>query len=353
MHGTVDTDDARWEAVVNRDRGADGSFLYSVRTTGVYCRPSCPSRLARRENVAFHRSPQAARRAGFRPCKRCRPDEPSATRQQAMKVAEACRLIEQSDRMPDLKTVAAAAELSPSHFHRLFKSFTGVTPKTYAMAHRLGRVRDGLATKRTVTEAIHESGFASSGRFYEASTGALGMTPSTLRKGGADTAIRFAVGDCSLGSILVAASDKGICAVQLGDDPERLVQELRDRFPRAELIGGDESFDRLVADVVGLVERPVPACDLQLDLRGTAFQLRVWQALRTIPVGSTASYAEIAGRLGMPRATRAVAQACAANPVAVAVACHRVIRSDGELGGYRWGVARKRALLDREAAGPG
>lgn len=347
---TTDTDDARWVAVVNRDHGSDGAFLYSVRTTGVYCRPSCSSRLARRENVSFHPSAAAARRAGFRPCKRCRPDEPPAARQQAMKVAAACRLIEQSDPAPDLGTVAASVELSPSHFHRLFKAFTGVTPKAYAIAHRNGRVRAGLATKRSVTEVIHEAGFTSSGRFYADSTRTLGMTPTRFREGGVDTTIRFAVGDCLLGSILVAATDKGICTIQLGEDPGLLVHQLQDRFPRADLIGGDEAFDRLVAAVVGMVERPVPAPDLQLDVRGTVFQLRVWQALREIPVGSTASYSEIARRLGKPGASRAVAQACAANPAAVAIPCHRVVRSDGGIGGYRWGVERKRTLLAQESA---
>ncbi len=341
-------DDARWAAVLKRDHAADGQFFYSVRTTGVYCRPSCASRTARRENVSFHATAAQAQGAGFRPCKRCKPDQASLSEQHSAKIAQACRLIEVAQEMLSLKSLAQAAGMSPYHFHRLFKSITGVTPRAYATAHRNQRVRQELLNSGTVTDAIYEAGFNSNGRFYSTSTQLLGMTPTQFRKGGTDTVIRFAVGECSLGTIVVAATDKGICAILLGDDPEVLVRDLQDRFTRAQFIGGDKDFEHWVAQVVGLVEAPAKGLDLQLDVRGTAFQQRVWQALREIPVGSTASYSEIAQRLGTPKAVRAVAQACAANAIAVAIPCHRVVRSDGGLSGYRWGVERKRALLERE-----
>ncbi len=344
------TDDERWDAVKRRDRDADGAFYYSVRTTGVYCRPSCAARLARRENVRFHPSSAAAERAGFRACKRCRPNEAPPAARQAEAIAKACRLIEQAEEMPDLDTLAATAGLSRFHFHRVFKTLTGVTPKAYAAAHRGRRVRDELAHSRTVTDAIYGAGFNSNGRFYAASPGLLGMTPTAYRAGGSGAAIRFAVGECWLGSILVAATDKGVCAILLGDDPEALLRDLQDRFPKARLIGGDKAFEKLVAKVVGFVQQPGRGADLPLDVRGTAFQQRVWRALREIPAGSTATYSEIAARIGRPKAVRAVAQACASNAIAVAIPCHRVVRTDGSLSGYRWGVERKRKLLAREAA---
>jgi AraC family transcriptional regulator, regulatory protein of adaptative response / methylated-DNA-[protein]-cysteine methyltransferase len=344
------TDEARWEAVRRRDRAADGAFYYSVRTTGVYCRPSCGARLPRRENVAFHASPAAAEKAGFRPCRRCRPTEAALAERQAAAVAKACRLIERSDELPSLAALAKAAGMSRFHFHRVFKSATGVTPKAYADAYRANRVRDALGHSGSVTAAIYDAGFNSSGRFYAASSDMLGMRPRDFRAGGTGAAIRFAVGQCSLGAILVATTDKGVCAITLGDDPDALVRDLQDRFPKARLIGGDEDFEKLVAKVVGFVEAPAQGLDLPLDLRGTAFQQRVWQALRKIPVGKTTTYSELAKRIGRPEAVRAVAAACAANAVAVAIPCHRVVRLDGNLAGYRWGVARKRALLDKEAA---
>jgi AraC family transcriptional regulator of adaptative response/methylated-DNA-[protein]-cysteine methyltransferase len=342
-------DGDRWAAVQRRDPGADGSFYYSVRTTGVYCRPSCPARLARRENVGFHASCEEAERAGFRPCRRCRPNEAGLAGRRAAAVAKACRLIETADETPSLAALAESAGMSRFHFHRVFKSATGVTPKAYAAAHRAGRVREELPRSHTVTEAIYGAGFNSSGRFYATSTQVLGMTPTRFRAGGRGASIRFAVGECSLGSILVAATGKGVCAILLGDGPEALVDDLQDRFPEAKLIGGDRDFEQWVAKVVGFVEAPALGLDLPLDVRGTAFQQRVWQALRTIPPGSTATYSEIARRIGAPRAVRAVAQACASNAIAVAIPCHRVVRTDGSLSGYRWGVERKRALLDREA----
>jgi AraC family transcriptional regulator of adaptative response/methylated-DNA-[protein]-cysteine methyltransferase len=343
------SDDERWAAVVRRDRRADGIFYYSVRTTGVYCRPGCAAREARRENVRFHATRQAAKAAGFRPCKRCRPDEPALAARHAVAVARACRLIETAEEMPNLDALAEAAGMSRFHFHRIFTTTTGVTPKAYATAHRARRVRDELSRSDTVTDAIYGAGFNSNGRFYATSSKVLGMTPTDFRSGGAGASIRFAVGECSLGSILVAATGKGVCAILLGDEPEPLVRGLQDRFPRARLLGGDQGFEHLVAAVVGFVESPARGLDLPLDVRGTAFQQRVWQALREIPAGSTASYASIAERIGAPRAVRAVGHACAANPLAVAIPCHRVVRTDGALAGYRWGVERKRALLAREA----
>ncbi len=342
--------DPRWAALAARSATADGTFFYSVRTTGVYCRPSCGARLPRPENVRFHATREEAERAGFRPCKRCRPDRPSLAEQHAATVTEICRLIETSSRVPALDALAARAGMSPFHFHRVFKAVTGLTPRAYAAAHRGERVRRELGKAPTVTAAIYDSGYSSNGRFYGESEQMLGMTPTEYRAGGARAEIRFAVGECSLGSILVARSERGVCAIFLGDDPDALTRELQDRFPRATLIGADPAFEDVVAKVVGLIEAPGTGVDLPLDVRGTAFQQRVWRALREIPAGSTASYREIARWIGAPRAVRAVAHACAVNPVAVAIPCHRVVRSDGGLAGYRWGVERKRELLEREAA---
>jgi AraC family transcriptional regulator of adaptative response/methylated-DNA-[protein]-cysteine methyltransferase len=350
IHALRTASDPRWAAVVAHDAAADGQFFYSVKSTGVYCRPSCGARRPRPENVAFHATAADAERAGFRPCKRCRPDQPARNEQQAAKVAEVCRFIQNADETPTLNALAERAGLSSFHLHRLFKEVTGLTPKAYAAAHRNRRVREALARSETVTDAIYDAGYNSNGRFYERSNEVLGMTPTRFRAGGADTDIRFAIGQCALGAILVAQSALGVCAIALGDDPDALARELQDRFPQARLIGGDPAFEQLVARVVGFVEAPGVGLDLPLDVRGTAFQQRVWQALREIPPGSTASYAEIAERIGSPKSVRAVAQACGANALAVAIPCHRVVRSDGALSGYRWGVERKSALLKREAS---
>ena len=342
-------DDPRWARIVARDKTADGHLWYSVYTTGVYCRPSCPSRTANPQNVLLHDTLESAKATGFRPCKRCNPDGPSIECENAALVARACRIIEESEEEPSLEVLAAVVGRSPTYFHRLFKAATGVTPKDYATAHRAAKVRQGLASGGSVTEAIYDAGFNSSGRFYEKSTGMLGMTPSQYRAGGANEEIKFAVGQTSLGAILVASSKKGVAAILIGDDPDKLVRNLQDRFRRAHLVGADRDYEALVARVVGFVEAPRIGLDLPLDIRGTAFQRRVWQALQEIPVGATVSYAEIAQRIGAPTAVRAVAGACAANHLAVAIPCHRVVRSDGSLSGYAWGVERKRVLLDREA----
>ena len=343
-------DDPRWARIVTRDKTADGHLWYSVSTTGVYCRPSCPSRTANPENVQLHDTLEGAKATGFRPCRRCNPDGPSIEAENAALVAKACQIIEQSEEEPSLEDLADAIGRSPSYFHRLFKAATGLTPKDYAAAHRAKKVRQELASGHTVTEAIYGAGFNSSGRFYEKSTDMLGMTPSQYRAGGSNEEIKFAVGQTTLGAILVASSRKGVASILLGDDPDELVRNLQDRFPKARLIGADRDYEALVARVVGFVEAPTIGLNLPLDVRGTAFQQRVWQVLQEIPVGETVSYAEIARRIESPKAVRAVADACAANNLAVAIPCHRVVRNDGLLSGYAWGVERKRALLDREAS---
>jgi AraC family transcriptional regulator of adaptative response/methylated-DNA-[protein]-cysteine methyltransferase len=351
------SDDARWAAVCARAPDADGRFWYSVRSTGVYCRPSCPSRRPQRANVAFHASCAQAEAAGFRPCLRCRPLGPSLGERQVQAVALACGLIDAAfdaaEAVPDLARLAEACGMSRFHFHRVFKARTGITPKAYADARRAGRLQGALREAASVTAAAYDAGFSSSGRFYAATPGLLGMAPRRWRAGGAGESIRFAVAQCSLGALLVASTGKGICCILLGDDPEGLVRDLQDRFSKAELVGAESGFERTVAQVVAFVEAPRIGLDLPLDVRGTAFQQRVWQALRQIPPGQTVGYAELAARLGLAQGARAVAGACAANPVAVAIPCHRVVRNDGALAGYRWGIERKRTLLAREAGQPG
>lgn len=341
----------RWDALRRRDPAADGHFLYSVSTTGVYCHPSCKARPARPENVSFHRARADAEGAGFRACKRCRPDLPPRSEREAALVAQACRDIDAAAaEPPTLRALAAAAGRSPHHFHRLFRRITGITPAAYAAARRQSRLQTGLAEGDGVTTAMYAAGFNSSGRFYEAADAMLGMTPTAFRKGGVGEVVRHATGRCSLGCVLVAAGSRGVCAILLGDDPATLEADLRERFPHAEHLAADPALARALAEVVRLVDDPAGAgaLSLPLDIRGTAFQRRVWEALRAIPAGRTASYAEVAARIGAPRAVRAVATACAANRLAVAIPCHRVVASDGGLAGYRWGIERKRRLLERE-----
>jgi AraC family transcriptional regulator, regulatory protein of adaptative response / methylated-DNA-[protein]-cysteine methyltransferase len=340
--------DPRWAIVQARDKTQDYKFYYSVSTTGVYCKPSCASRLARPENVAFYDNLEAAEHAGFRPCKRCKPNQPDLAETQAKMVTEICRLIEGSEQTINLKTLANKTKLSVYHFHRLFKALTGLTPKAYSVAHQAKKVRHELNKNTTVTEAIFEAGYNSNSRFYEKSTQLLGMTPSNYKAGGANTTIRFAIGECSLGTILVASSGRGVCAIFLGESPKKLVQDLQDTFPQAQLIGADRDYEALIAKVIGFVEAPSLGLDLPLDVRGTAFQQRVWQTLQKVPAGTTVSYTDIAQLIGSPKAVRAVASACAANKIAVAIPCHRVVRNDGALSGYRWGVERKRMLLELE-----
>lgn len=327
--------DARWDKVVARDAASDGTFVYAVRTTGVYCKPSCGARLARPENVEFYSTTESARRAGFRACKRCKPDDVVNTAEQ---VAAMCREIESSESLP--KWSAASK--------REFEKVTGLTPRAYSEAHRDGRVREALRSSASVTDAIYEAGFESSGRFYEGSGARLGMTPSEYREGGKSTEIQFATAQCSLGVVIVGQTGRGVCFIAMGDDHSALRRQLAAQFPKAQLIAGDAKFARTIDAVVRAIEAPAKEWKLPLDVQGTVFQQRVWQALRQIPPGTTKTYTEIAEMLGMPKAVRAVARACATNPVAVAVPCHRVIRGDGSLAGYRWGLERKRKLLDRE-----
>jgi len=344
-----DTEDTRWAAVQARDVAADGHFVYAVRTTGVYCPPSSMARSPKRENVEFFDSAEAAEAAGYRPSRRARADQTSAAAERAALVARACRVIEASQTPPPLDDLAQEVGMSPFHFHRVFKAETGLTPKAYSSAYRARKLRGELSSPQaSITDAIYGAGFNSNSRFYEAADDLLGMRARDYRAGGAGAVIRFAVGQCSLGAILVAQSQRGICAILLGDDPERLVRDLQDQFPKAEIIGCDGEFEDWIAQVVGFIEAPAVGLHLPLDVQGTAFQERVWRALREIPPGTTASYTEIAQRIGAPEAVRAVAQACATNPIAVAIPCHRVVRRDGELAGYRWGVDRKRELLRRE-----
>lgn len=344
------TDAQRWSAVKARDPKADGYFVYAVRTTGVYCRPSSSTRLPHRKNVEFFSTAKEAEAAGYRRSRRTVGDQTMAAAQRVALVAQACRLIESSESPPTLEDLASRAEMSPFHFHRIFKSETGLTPRAYASASRARRLRKKLTVAgASVTDAIYGAGFNSNSRFYEASDQLLGMRARDYRAGGAGTVIRFAVGQCSLGAILVAQSQRGICAILLGDDPETLVRDLEDQFPKARLVGGDSQFERLVAHVVGFIEAPSLGLNLPLDIQGTAFQERVWQALREVPFGATVSYTEVAKRIGAPKAVRAVAQACDANQIAVAIPCHRVVRRNGDISGYRWGVDRKRKLLQRES----
>lgn len=342
-------DEERWITLCERSRAADGEFFYGVVTTGIYCRPSCPARRPRRENVRFYESASAAEQSGFRACKRCKPGSESIEERQAAIVERVCRLLDDAFETPTLEALAETVGISPFHLHRLFKRSTNLTPRGYAAARRAERVKAELANGRAVTDAIYAAGYGSSSRFYENAYSRLGMAPAAYKAGGQHQLIRFAVGECSLGHVIVAATDKGICEVRLGSEPQRLLEELQDRFRKAELIGGDRAFEHAVQIVLSYIEMPKRGLpSLPLDVRGTAFQQRVWDALTKIPMGKTASYTEIAESIGQPSATRAVAQACGANRIAVLIPCHRVVRTDGSLGGYRWGVERKRELLSRE-----
>jgi AraC family transcriptional regulator of adaptative response/methylated-DNA-[protein]-cysteine methyltransferase len=343
------SDDRRWEAVCARDRAADGHFLFAVSTTGIFCRPSCPAKRARRENVSFFEGADAAISAGYRPCRRCKPADGTAGRHAEL-VAAACRVIDEAEETPSLEEIGGAVGISPFHLHRIFKRVTGLTPRGYAAARKAERVKDSLAGGQSVTAAIYAAGYGSSSRFYETAHSRLGMKPKTYASGGTHERIRFALAHSSLGDVIVAATDAGICDLRFGDDPEELVGEVRARFHEADLVEGDAGFQTIIQTIVAHIENPgAEATTLPLDVRGTLFQQRVWEALRDIEPGETLSYAEVAEKIGQPTATRAVAQACAANRIAVLIPCHRVVKSDRTTGGYRWGAARKQLLLDREA----
>ncbi|MBS0233119.1 MAG: bifunctional DNA-binding transcriptional regulator/O6-methylguanine-DNA methyltransferase Ada [Proteobacteria bacterium] len=346
-------EDARWAAVVARDKAFDGKFVFSVASTGIYCRASCPARRAKRENVAFFDTCAEAEALGFRACRRCRPNELRRDAHHALLVAEACRRIESAEEMPDLAQLAATSGISRFYFHRMFKKVTGVTPKAYALAHRRNAVRRELRRSPSVTAAIYGAGFNSSSRFYENAAEQLGMTTKTFRSGGENEVLTFAIANSSLGSVLVAASEKGIAAILIGDDAEKLTAEFKKLFPKAEFVTGDRRFAKSLRRVIAKVESPETPFELPLDIRGTAFQQRVWRALQNIPLGTTATYTEIAQKLGNPKAVRAVARACATNSLAVAIPCHRVVRANGEMAGYRWGTERKRRLLERESSARG
>lgn len=350
MSKPYDTEDEKWRAVVSRDKEADGAFYLGVKTTGVYCRPVCPSRIPLRRNVAFFDTVEEAEVAGFRACKRCCPNDASAGNEAA--IATICRWIESSNETPKLADMAQRAGFSPFHFQRMFKRITGVSPRAYAAQCRANRVREVLRAEVTIGEAIAEAGYRSAGQFYSEDAGQLGMPPTTYREGGEGQRVRFTVRPSTLGQVLVAASDRGVCQIALGDDAALLIQELQNRFPNAKLTEGDSEFEQWVEKAVAMIDHPTKSPALPLDIQGTAFQQLVWQALRNIPTGNTATYAEVAHAIGRPKAVRAVARACATNSIAVAIPCHRVIRTGGDLSGYRWGVERKRELLARESGTP-
>ncbi len=342
------TDEQCWQAVCARDTSRDGQFVFAVRTTGIFCRPSCHSRRPLRENVAFYPDADAAQRAGFRPCKRCQPEKADPQQQRIARVEKACRLLDQ-DVPVTLETLADAVAMSPWHFHRLFKSVTGMTPKAWQLASRAKRLRSALNETTTITDAVLAAGFPDNSSYYRQADAALGMTARQYRRGGDDTDVCYALSHCSLGHCLVAQSTRGICAILLADTDSALLEELHGIFPHARREQGDARFAEHVEQVVRRIDNPDSPFTLPLDLRGTAFQLQVWDALRAIPAGEIVSYQSLAKAIGKPAAVRAVGGACAANKLAIVVPCHRVVRADGGLSGYRWGATRKARLLRRES----
>lgn len=343
----------RWRAVLARETNVDETFVYAVRTTGVYCRPSCPSRKPKRESVLFFTTPGEAEAAGYRPCRRCRPHNGLRSVSPAERVRRACASIESAEERPTLEELAGAAGLSRFHFHRLFKQLVGVTPREYAAARSLDRLKAELERGAPVTRAIFDAGFGSSSRVYEITGQALGMTPGAYRAGAPGLRIVYAAVKCRLGWLVLAATARGVCSIELGDRAEPLTRRLRQRFPNASVAEDGATLRPWVQAIRRFLDAPRANLDLPLDIQGTAFQWRVWNELRKLPLGATLTYSALAERIGRPRAARAVARVCASNQVALAIPCHRVIGRNGDLSGYRWGVARKRRLLERERAAGG
>ncbi|WP_108125605.1 bifunctional DNA-binding transcriptional regulator/O6-methylguanine-DNA methyltransferase Ada [Saccharospirillum mangrovi] len=346
---TLSLDEARWAALVERRFDTLEPFYYAVVTTGVVCRPDCSSRRPLRENVRFFDALADAEAAGYRPCKRCRPDAHSPLEQQRQAMIAVCRRLETEDPTPTLADLAADLNLSQWHFQRQFRKVLGVTPHQYATEFRAGRLKNALKSAASVTAASYEAGYGSSSRLFEAAQSRLAMSPSEFRRGAPGQRLHYGLAPCHLGWVGLVASERGICGLELADDAEAVLARLRSTFAKAELIAAGDAFDELLAQVVAFLAAPQTEWSLPLDIQGTAFQCQVWQALRTVPVGQTLSYSELATRLGRPEASRAVAGACAANKLAVVVPCHRITRADGDISGYRWGVQRKRRLLDQEA----
>ena len=344
---------AQWRAVETRDRRYAAAFVYAVSTTGIYCRPSCPSRRPKRENVEFFSAAADAVQRGFRPCRRCRPDEALAADRQLEMVRAACRYIQEwrqecQSGAPTLSQLGRMVGASPAHLQRVFKGLLGVTPRQFADAGRMDRFKAKLREGWDVTDAMYDAGYSSSSRLYEGAAGHLGMSPASYRRGGKGAQIAYTTVSCPLGQLMVAATEKGVCAVKLGSSPEELEADLRDQFPQARLYPDDSHLGRWIRAILQHLEGKQPRLELPLDIRSTAFQRLVWENLRAIPYGATRTYQQVARDLGKPGGARAVASACAANPVAVVVPCHRVVRGDGSLGGYRWGLQRKEALLKQE-----
>ena len=340
-----------WQAVIERDAHYDGRFVFAVRSTGVYCRPSCPARRPLRSNVCFFDAPRAAEQAGFRPCRRCHPQHVQPPEPHAELIEQICRYIAaHADEAITLDALSAQFHLSPTHLQRTFKRVVGVTPRQYAQAQRLERFKTQLKEGETVTTALYEAGYGSSSRVYERAPERLGMTPTTYRRGGAGMHLRYTVADCALGKLLVAATERGISAVYLGDDEAALAAELAAEYPAATIERDGVELGAWVEAIVQYMDGHQRSLDLPLDVQVTAFQWRVYEALRAIPYGTTRTYGEIAHALGQPTAARAVGRACATNPVSLVVPCHRAVGSDGSLHGYRWGLDRKQKLLEREAS---
>jgi AraC family transcriptional regulator, regulatory protein of adaptative response / methylated-DNA-[protein]-cysteine methyltransferase len=348
-HSTPFTNEkSRWQAVVENDSAADSIFYYGVITTGIFCRPSCPSKLPNRKNTIFFDTIAEAISAGYRPCKRCQPQAASPEEQTRDTIVRACRILEERETSPKLADLAKEIGMSPYHFHRLFKKTVGITPKQYSSAHRSDHFKRELASGQSVTDAMYSAGYSSSSTAYTSSRERLAMKPKEYRKGGAGLNIRYGIVLCRLGWVIVAVTDRGICAIEFADDPEELPPMVQRRFPMAEIVKEEQSLNSLLHDVVQLIDSPGRDIHLPLDIQGTAFQQQVWAILRQIEPGETLSYTDVADKLGKPKAVRAVATACAANKIAVVIPCHRVILKTGEVSGYRWGIERKKKLLEIE-----